>query len=183
MSTNVKMTTFSAGDDENFVKMTTFSHQCMAIREVPTLCQVVVTCVQECDREVQCGPGMHCYALSLASCVIIQIGAVGNLVALGSRPIWGGNSFASFSYLMGSRGQFSVSTHPCETSWTLRWPHHTTSIVHVCRVDSWPAPSQWETSLQSNAVSHWLGANRRLHPANERRRCKVTPSLTGWVQI
>ena len=24
------------------------------------------------------------------------------------------------------------------------------------RVDSWFAPSQWETSLQSNAVSHWL---------------------------
>ena len=27
------------------------------------------------------------------------------------------------------------------------------------RADSWFAPSQWETSLQSNAVSHWLGAN------------------------
>ena len=27
------------------------------------------------------------------------------------------------------------------------------------RADSWLAPSQWETSLQSNAVSHWLGAN------------------------
>ena len=27
------------------------------------------------------------------------------------------------------------------------------------RVDSRLAPSQWETSLQSNAVSHWLGAN------------------------
>ena len=28
-----------------------------------------------------------------------------------------------------------------------------------CRPDSRPAPSQWETSLQSNTVSHWLGAN------------------------
>ena len=28
-----------------------------------------------------------------------------------------------------------------------------------CRADSRFAPSQWETSLQSNAVSHWLGAN------------------------
>ena len=28
-----------------------------------------------------------------------------------------------------------------------------------CRADSRLAPSQWETSLQSNAVSHWLGAN------------------------
>ena len=27
------------------------------------------------------------------------------------------------------------------------------------RADSTLAPSQWETSLQSNAVSHWLGAN------------------------
>ena len=28
-----------------------------------------------------------------------------------------------------------------------------------CRAHSMLAPSQWETSLQSNAVSHWLGAN------------------------
>ena len=28
-----------------------------------------------------------------------------------------------------------------------------------CRADSRLAPSPWETSLQSNAVSHWLGAN------------------------
>ena len=29
----------------------------------------------------------------------------------------------------------------------------------VSKTDSRLAPSQWETSLQSNAVSHWLGAN------------------------
>ena len=28
-----------------------------------------------------------------------------------------------------------------------------------CRADSRHAPRQWETSLQSNAVSHWLSAN------------------------
>ena len=28
-----------------------------------------------------------------------------------------------------------------------------------CRTDSRLAPGQWKTSLQSNAVSHWLGAN------------------------
>ena len=52
------------------------------------------------------------------------------------------------------------------------------------RDDSRIVPSQWETSLQSNAVSHWLGANLEssLHPANERRRYKVTLSLIGWVQ-
>ena len=27
------------------------------------------------------------------------------------------------------------------------------------KADSRLAPSQWETSLQSNAISHWLGAN------------------------
>ena len=29
----------------------------------------------------------------------------------------------------------------------------------LCRADSMFAPSQWEKSLQSNAVSHWLCAN------------------------
>ena len=33
------------------------------------------------------------------------------------------------------------------------------SISYRIRVDSRLAPSQWETSLQSNAVSHWLSAN------------------------
>ena len=31
--------------------------------------------------------------------------------------------------------------------------------LHQSRVDSRLAPSQWEMSLQSNAVSHWLGTN------------------------
>ena len=30
---------------------------------------------------------------------------------------------------------------------------------YIIRDDSRLAPSQWETSLQSNVVSHWLGAN------------------------
>ena len=29
----------------------------------------------------------------------------------------------------------------------------------IIKADSSLAPSQWETSLQSNAASHWLGAN------------------------
>ena len=39
--------------------------------------------------------------------------------------------------------------------------------LHVtarCRVDSRFAPSQWEKSLQSNAVSHWLGASLESAP-------------------
>ena len=38
--------------------------------------------------------------------------------------------------------------------WLLSW-----STYIKYRADPRLAPSQWETSLQSNAVSHWLGAN------------------------
>ena len=40
------------------------------------------------------------------------------------------------------------------------WVSCTTDCT--CRADSRLAPSQWETALQSNAVSHWLGANLEL---------------------
>ena len=47
----------------------------------------------------------------------------------------------------------------------LVWRHNVSTetkgcIVSECndRADSMFASSQWETSLQSNAVSHWLGA-------------------------
>ena len=36
------------------------------------------------------------------------------------------------------------------------------SILNIYKADSRFAPGQWETSLQSNAVSHWLGANLKL---------------------
>ena len=53
-------------------------------------------------------------------------------------------------------GQFNdVATgqHPRYTScWT-------PMIIYVFRADSRFAPSKWEKSLQSNAVSHWLGAS------------------------
>ena len=35
----------------------------------------------------------------------------------------------------------------------------TTGLSWYIRADSTLAPSQWETSLQSNGISHWLGAN------------------------
>ena len=35
--------------------------------------------------------------------------------------------------------------------------HHT--VLYNIRVDLRVPPIQWETSLQSNAVSHWLGTN------------------------
>ena len=36
---------------------------------------------------------------------------------------------------------------------------HLTMASFINRADYRLSPSQWETSLQSNAVSHWLGAN------------------------
>ena len=39
------------------------------------------------------------------------------------------------------------------------WITPTLVSCSTYRVDSMIAPSQWKTSLQSNAVSHWLGAN------------------------
>ena len=42
-------------------------------------------------------------------------------------------------------------------------PHH---YKWPIRADSRFAPSQWQTSLQSNAVSHWLGANLESALAN-----------------
>ena len=44
----------------------------------------------------------------------------------------------------------------CDKSHVL-WKHY--KEAGCCRADSRLAISQWETSLQNNAVSHWLGAN------------------------
>ena len=47
----------------------------------------------------------------------------------------------------------------------MSWVHFVVSrnvpchIIWICRADSRHALSQWETSLQSNAPSHWLAAN------------------------
>ena len=49
-----------------------------------------------------------------------------------------------------------------------------TLLPNMHRADSRLAPSQWETSLQSNAVSHWLGANI------ESALLTCAPVLTCW---
>ena len=41
------------------------------------------------------------------------------------------------------------------------------------RADSRLAPNQWETSLQSNAVSHWLGANLESALSTHFLQCPV----------
>ena len=55
-----------------------------------------------------------------------------------------------------SRGRLLVGTRSSATS--ISTPSHV-MFMSIYRPDSRLAPSQWETSLQSNAVSHWLGAN------------------------
>ena len=51
----------------------------------------------------------------------------------------------------------SFRTLHCFTDW--HWDNHGTNLgLSKCMADSRFAPSQWETSLQSNTVSHWLGA-------------------------
>ena len=60
------------------------------------------------------------------------------------------------------------------------WPFHFTAY----RAQSKIVPSQWETWLQCNHVSHWLGAylDWSLCPANERCRYNVTTSsLAGHI--
>ena len=52
------------------------------------------------------------------------------------------------------------SLHRDPMMWTeLPWDFIDMMSASVCRADSRFAHSQWETSLQSNVVSHWLGAN------------------------
>ena len=75
---------------------------------------------------------------------------------------------------------------------SLDWEHYRSSkrlkcgAVKCCHgADSRFAPSQWETALLCNAVSHWLGAN--LESALCQlilRRSSMASSdlLTGWCQ-
>ena len=47
------------------------------------------------------------------------------------------------------------------------------------RADSRFVPSQWETPLQSNTVSHWLGAN--LETALQNYLSRVSQSMWYWT--
>ena len=56
-------------------------------------------------------------------------------------------------------------------------------IVQLYRAESRFAPNQWETSLQSNAVSHWLGANlgSALVVCSLQRVWVTTYCLLAWL--
>ena len=50
------------------------------------------------------------------------------------------------------------------------------------RADSRLAPSQWETSLQSNAISHWLGANLESALRLHQYHACWWPWLLAWTK-
>ena len=52
----------------------------------------------------------------------------------------------------------AFETVVCKMAVTLSRDQCVNNVRCFCRVDSKLAPNQWETSLQSNAVSHWLCA-------------------------
>ena len=64
------------------------------------------------------------------------------------------------------------------------WRHRNATTENRHRVNPRLAPSQWETSLQSNAVSHWLGANlesdSRLAPSQWERSLQSN-ATSHWL--
>ena len=64
-----------------------------------------------------------------------------------------------------------LATGPQGTNFSEIW----IKTKYMSRADSRVAPSQWETSLQSNAVSHWVGVNLEsaLHE-------KMPPAIWMW---
>ena len=71
--------------------------------------------------------------------------------------IWSSYQFVLGTNQVGFEEQTSVTVNFCDRCIT--WHSVTGSFCHTTRDDFRFAPSQWDTSLQSNAVSHWLGAN------------------------
>ena len=65
-----------------------------------------------------------------------------------------------WNMIRASHERYIVWIHKCSVY--MSWIHHIWSDVTVIirySADARFVPSQWETSLQSNTVSHWLGAN------------------------
>ena len=82
------------------------------------------------------------------------------------RPPWGPDesSFHPTSYMCDPRNPTLIAS--LQQAWVTLvqyWDKKrlplTSNMREKGRADSRLAPSQWETSLQSNTVSHWLGAN------------------------
>ena len=125
------------------------------------------------------------------------------IIASCVRWVWAGTRTTlvwQTDYLIKYR---STAHHPFMLVWSnrVRPPPHPAEVPYPprstltkFRADSRLAPSQWETSLQSKAISHWLRPNLEsalskpiqgvilgIGSANERRRYNVTSSLIGWA--
>ena len=57
---------------------------------------------------------------------------------------------------------------------------HLGTVIFWCRAEFRLAPSQWETSLQSNAISHWLGANLESSLLMAYFKTAVIPVCWQW---
>ena len=95
-------------------------------------------------------------------------------------PIWHGTVWRSAVTNSRNRSNLILTitmTYPTKTCQLCRglfwenWPCYNGTLLHPDTADSRLTPSQWETSLQSNNVSHWLGAN--LEPAKFRHQPSI----------
>ena len=70
---------------------------------------------------------------------------------------------------------------PCQYNVGLSSSPPSRSVTEwVSRAHSRFAPSQWETSLQSNAVTHWLGTNLESALSQQWQSAKISLQLRLW---
>ena len=63
----------------------------------------------------------------------------------------------------------------------VKWRPMESEITFILRADSRSAPSQWDTSSLSNAVSHWLGANPESYLILCCKLCMPCVTVSGYV--
>ena len=80
--------------------------------------------------------------------------------AAASLALPGSNAHARQYYNRWLTRWFRLPGTDCKCAIPWLPPHRLQRRQSDTKADSMFAPSQWETSLQSNAVSHWLGANQ-----------------------
>ena len=60
------------------------------------------------------------------------------------------------------------------------WPVQEVGLIGLDLLQGWFAPSQWETSLLCNDVSHWLGAKSRFAPS-QWETVLLCNDVTHWL--
>ena len=95
-----------------------------------------------------------------------------------STPVWYTSYFYHGSIL--SHISYHIIDHLASSGLN---PDHSPSVTDTNH--SGHGLRQWETTLQSNVVSHWLSPYTEwslfMGSGNERQRYKVTSSLIGWA--